>query len=105
MTEKSQLQRSDKIEARINLLEYQFSQVMKALESIESKQDLIKGTLDTLRYVEVKEFATYEKEAEKKFASKDELRNNTRLLYWLLGLQGSIFLTVIATIIGLVIKK
>lgn len=92
------------VEARVALLEYQFSQFSKSLDRIEGKQDAAIRQIDTLKYVHVHEFEEYKKDSENRFATKASQASQSRLLYWILGLIGSIFLLAIAAFIGLVIK-
>lgn len=102
---KTQNQTNDGIEKRVSILEYQFEKVVvPSLARIESKQDAAIRQIDTLKYVNTHEFEGYKGEVEKKYATASDLRSNTKLLYWLLGLMGSIFLLGVAAFIGLVLK-
>lgn len=93
------------LEQRVGLLEYQFNQVViPVLNRIETMQTSLKDTLNGLRYVETKEFDAYQKDAEGKFATKDDVSGTKKLVYWILGLAGSVFLILVAAFVGVALK-
>lgn len=89
----TQAGRNDDVEARLSLLEYQFTNQAKILERIEANQTATIRQIDTLKYVSQHEFDSYVKDASKSFASAATVR-------WLLGLVGGIFVGVILAIVG-----
>lgn len=97
-------QQREDTEARVALLEYQFGQFSKALERIEGKQDAAIRQIDTLKYVSQHEFDEFKKDVSNTYATITAQGSQSRLLYWILGLIGSIFLLAIAAFIGLVVK-
>lgn len=101
--QKSPKARND-LESRVGLLEYQFNEIFKKLDRMEAKQDASIRQIDTLQYVSTHEFDQYTKEASQTYATKTDLSGQSKLLYWLLGLVGSIFLLGVAAFIGIVIK-
>lgn len=94
----------DDVEARVALLEYQFSQVSKMLERIEDKQDAAIRQIDTLKYVSTHEFEQFKVDQSKIVASKESVASITKLLWWVLGILASVFVVGVAAFIGLVLK-
>ena len=88
----SQSGRNDDVEARITVLEYQFSNQGKILERIESKQDAAIRQIDTLKYVSTHEFEQYKQEVERRYVTNESNRP-MRTLFWTL---------ISASILGLV---
>lgn len=73
--------RNDGLEARVSLLEYQFGEVLKKLDRIESKQDSAIRQIDQLKYVSTHEFDQYIKDAAKTFVTVESIRS-MRTLFW-----------------------
>lgn len=104
-TNSSQGRTNDDIEVRVASLELRMSEILiPMLNRIELSQAAMKTSMDTMRFVPIKDFSNYQKEAEDKFATSKDLAGTNRLLYWILGLVGSVFMLGVAAFIGVVIK-
>lgn len=77
----NQSNRNDDVEARVSLLEYQFGEVQKILNRIETKQDAAIRQIDTLKYVSTHEFEQFKQDVAKTYVSVDSNRP-MRTLFW-----------------------
>lgn len=100
----TQNNRNDDVEARVSLLEYQFREVQRGLGRIETKQDAAIRQIDTMDKVSNHEFDSYVKDASKTFATIADVNATKRLVYWILGLVGGIFIGVTLAIVGVVLR-
>ncbi len=97
-TNSSQGRTNDDIELRVASLEIRFQDiVIPMLNRIELSQGAMKTAMDTMRFVPIKDFTDYQKEAEKKYASAATVR-------WLLGIVGGIIIGASITILGVALR-
>ncbi len=84
--------RNDDVDARLTVLEYQFTNQGKILERIEAKQDAAIRQIDTLKYVSTHEFEQYKQDAARQYVTNESNRP-MRTLFWAI---------ITASILGLV---
>lgn len=100
-TSQTQAGRNDDIEARVSLLEYQFAEVLKKLDRIESKQDAAIRQIDTLKYVGQHEYDQFVKTTESRLNKVDTIKNRValveKIIFSLVGLVLILVLTAVVT--------
>lgn len=81
MNAQRQNPKQDDIEPRVNLLEYQFDEVIKRLDRIETKQDVAASIFASQRNVDVQTFQEFIKDADKKYATNESIKP-MKTLFW-----------------------